>query len=660
MAVFQNRPYERHIVSNIPTLLASGLTLADLGVGQIGIFDAKTNLSVTAPTYQANKAIYIAQGTPDRTNFPEGAGVPNIYRKTHTIQGKKLISLRAKKASRGQSEIVVLGNTGVPGDTKTLTAKPGATYYYWVRLTGDPIFNLNPDRSKGVIIQGAVQMPCADECADNCTAVDCQLIADGIVQDFSTKLLPGGSPVTKYVVASSVKNCGGSADLDLVPFYKHSITVPSCGRNGSLGAVQAQAPGFVITNEGTVDGYTTYSTIAGLDATGGCVVPEDFVLNAGSIIPNCDECPDGFTANPALTEFHVTVADNSGGSETDIDTATSGVNGVTTLVQTDPLTGVSTYAVTVDLGTTLAEFVALVSGVTDYTGASLVGNTAPFCSNDDPLTFEWDNADCDVVECNKVKVEFNIYLRDNVCGESFLDEMLAFYAALPTFEDTPIVQVGDDSNECGHSYLLTTLSSNCVPEDCAPEAVVFPVIPDFNGTAWTAVELTSPTDCLCGVQFKGVYVPRVTKECTFDQFAYQTDFVHIEVSSHNPDWRSTDLCEVDPIATRVQGGAYPNGAGQAVARLEKADRMYDMDYFYMSPVLREAFDFYFETDFNRYYDMVAVEYAFQYSSNDGFGQTDTDRYVQYFWLPETQAGELVTALNTYAASANINIDPIVL
>ena len=79
MAVFQNRPYERHMVSNIPTLLPAGLTLADLGVGQIGIFDAKTNLSVTAPTYAVNKAIYIAQGTPDHSNFPEGAGVPVSY-----------------------------------------------------------------------------------------------------------------------------------------------------------------------------------------------------------------------------------------------------------------------------------------------------------------------------------------------------------------------------------------------------------------------------------------------------------------------------------------------------------------------------------------------------------------------------------------------------
>ena len=74
MSVFQQRPHERHFISNIPNLLPAGLPLSALAQGQIGIFDAKTNLSVTAPTYQTNKAIYFAQGTPDRSNFPEGAG----------------------------------------------------------------------------------------------------------------------------------------------------------------------------------------------------------------------------------------------------------------------------------------------------------------------------------------------------------------------------------------------------------------------------------------------------------------------------------------------------------------------------------------------------------------------------------------------------------
>lgn len=665
MAVFQNRPYERHMVSNISTLLASGLTLADLGVGQLGIFDAKTNLSVTAPTYQANKAIYIAQGTPDRSNFPEGAGVPNIYRKTHTIQGKKLISLRAKKANRGQGEIVTLGNTGIPGDTKTLTAKPGETFYYWVRLTGDPIFNLNPDRSKGVIIQGAVQMPCADECADNCGTVDCKTITDLIVADWKTKQLPGNpAPIEKYLVASPILNCSASAELDLVPYYKHTITVPSCGKNGSIGAVQAQSPGFIITNEGTVDGYTTYSTVTPLDASGECIVPNAFTLSAGTIIPNCSTCPNGFNSNPGLTEFQVKISDAAVADTTAIETALTTVNGTATVLQTDTLTGVTTYTVTTDLGTTLAAAEALVAAGTyagTYLSTVLVGDTAPYCSAKSPVTYSWSDGKCEGDPfCNKVKVQFKIYLRDDKCGEGFLAQLLEAYASIlvPNADGDLITE--DSTGDCGHGYTLNTVSANCVQTGCAPEDVQFPVIPDFRGTSWTPVPLAQPTGCYCGVQFTSPYVPRKTKECTFDQFAYQTDFVHVEVSSHNPDWRSTDVCETDPIATRVQGGSYPNGDGQAVARLEKQDRMYDMDYFYMSPVLREAFDFYFETDFNTFYDMVAVEYEFTYSSNNGFGQTDSDRYIQYFWLPETQAGNLINALNTYAASANINIDPIVL
>ena len=659
MSVFQNRPYERHIVSNIPTLLAAGNTIDSLGVGQIGIFDAKTNLSVTAPTYQANKAIYIAQGTPDRSNFPEGAGVPNLNRRTHTIQGKKLLGLRGKKASRGHGEIVVLGNTGIAGDTKTLTAKPGETFYYWVRLTGEPIFNLNPDRSKGVIIQGAVQMPCADDCADNCGTVDCKTITDLVVADWATKKLPGGAAVTKYAEVNAILNCQSDASLTLVPYYKHSITIPSCGKKGSIGAVQAQAPGFTVTNDGTVDGYTTYSVVAGLDATGGCIVPADFVLNGGSIIENCDSCPAGFTGHPALTEFQVKYDGNITGKAVVIDNALAAYDPtVVTVVQSDTLTGVTTFSVTVAQGTTQAQVdtalaALLGSTLPGYQSTVLVGDTAPYCTNDSPVTYSYSNSSCSVLFCNKVEVSFNLFVKDTECGTSRLAELQAEYSGIGTV-------TLDASGDCGGAYTLTTVSANCVEAGCAPEAVQFPVIPDFEGTSWTAVALAQPSSCLCGLEFTSPYVPRVTKECTFDQFAYQTDFVHVEVSSHNPDWRSTDLCETDPIATRVQGGAYPNGAGQAVARLEKADRMYEMDYFYMSPVLREAFDFYFETDFNQYYDMVAVEYDFQYSSNNGFGQTDNDRYIQYFWLPETQAGALVTALNTYAASANINVDPIVL
>lgn len=661
MSVFQNRPYERHIVSNISTLLAAGNTIDSLGVGQIGIFDAKTNLSVTAPTYQANKAIYIAQGTPDRSNFPEGAGVPNMNRRTHTIQGKKLIGLRGKKASRGHGETVVLGNTGIVGDTKTLSAKPGETFYYYVRLTGEPIFNLNPDKSKGVIITGAVQMPCADECSDNCGTVSCDVITGLIEADWKTKKLPGGAAVTKYAVVNQILNCT-PPDLNTVAFERYCVSITDAGDAYALGVVQAQYPGKNITRTERNGIVSTYCFVQ-LQSMG---APANFNQVAGTVIPNCSTCPAGATSNPALEVFQIKYDGDITGISDIIKAALAAYNPtVITVVQTDPLTGVTTFQVTNLLGTTRdqvdAALTALVaSTLPGYLETYFVGETAPSCTLA-ASTVAWSiPTERDEDFCNKVEVTYDIFLRDTVCGDDLLAELTAAYAGLEQSGSTAIVQIVGEGNDCGHKYLLTTLSANCVEVNCAPDSVEFPVIPDFNGSSWTPIALAQGTSCLCGIQFTSPYVARKTKEATFDQFAYQTDFVHIEVSSHNPDWRSTDLCETDPISTRVQGGAYPNGDGQAVARLEKADRMYEMDYFYMSPVLREAFDFYFETKFDQFYDMVAVEYEFQYSSNNGFGQTDTDRYVQYLWLPETQAGNLITALNTYAASANINIDPIVL
>jgi len=655
MAVFQNRPYERHMVSNIPTLLPAGLTLADLGVGQIGIFDAKTNLSVTAPTYAVNKAIYIAQGTPDHSNFPEGAGVPNIYRKTHTIAGKKIQKLYGKKANAGQVEIVTLGNTGISGDTKTLTAKPGQTFYYYVRLTGDPIFNLNPDKSKGVIITGAVQMPCADECSDNCGTVDCKTIVDKVVEDYNTKLLPGGQKASKYVEISPILNCASGADISGVTFYKSTLTIPSCNAytGYQLGQVQATVPGYQVTQGETVNGYTTYETIFQADSSAACPKLKDFEIPAGSIADSCDNCPEGFVYKGAKDEWTVKY-------DTVFGTPISSLGDVTiTLLNSDPSVGVSTFTVTANEGeyntATIQASLSTVNPAGVLLQIQFVGVQSGYCTADKPTTYSW--SPCEP-SCTKALVSFELFIRGDECGQSFLSEIQAAYANVLADGSGSVTE--DASGACGFKYTLTTLSDNCVSAGCAPQDVQFPVLADFHGVAWTPVPLAQPQACFCGLQFKSVYVPRVTREATFDQFAYQTDFVHIEVSSHNPDWRSTDLCETDPIATRVQNGAYPNGAGQAVARLEKADRMYDMDYFYMSPVLREAFDFYFETNFTQFYDQVGVEYAFTYSSNNGFGQTDTDLYIQNFWLPTTQATALVNALNGYAASALIDVEPIVL
>lgn len=662
--VFQGRQHQRFWVSNLPTLLQSG-TINNLAVGQFGIFDAKTNQAIANPTYQNNPVIYIAQGTPDHSNFVEGAMVPNVVRRTKNINGKLVKKLFGKKANRGQVELVTLGYDGID-TTKTLTAKPGETVYYWVRLTGDPIFNLNPDRNKGQIIVGAVQMPCQNDCADNCTTVDCNTVAEGIIADFNSKKLVGGIPVTQYVQASKITNCGSPAALNFLAYCQWTTTVPDDGSSDALGEVQSQYPGFTVARLSYSGVFSTYGFY---DST--CTTPTAFNLNYLNVIPNCTTCPSGFTLTPSGLTFEVKVSGASSATTSAIGTAINGglsayTPTTTTLLQLDTLTGVATYNVLTNPSATQALVNTALLAVSftapaKYQSTVLVGSNASYCVASGGLNYPWASTPS---ACQRVQVTYTLGLQDpQPCGGNWLSQLQAAYAnitvsnggTIPSTVTGTVTLIATNAATCSHEYQLVTYSDNCLPSGCVPTDVVFPTIPDFNGGTWTAQPLAEGTSCVCGIEFEAVYVPRKTHEATFDLFAYQTDNVHIEISSYNPDWRSTDLCETDPKSTRVRNFAYPNGAGEAVARLEKLDRMYEFDYFYRMPELREAFDFFFETKFQTYYDQVALEYEFEYASNDGFGQYDHDRYIQYFYLPEDNASNLIIALNTYVSSANINL-----
>lgn len=683
MPVNQNRPFERHYVSNIPNLLAAGQPLSSLATGQIGIFDAKTNLSVTAPTYQNNKAIYFAQGTPDHSRFPEGAGVPNRYRTSHVIKGKNLISLRGTPASRGRGEIVTLGYDG-SDPTKTLTGKPGDIFYYWIRLTGEPIFNLNPDRAKGVIIEGAVALPCPDECGDNCTTVDCNTIADLILADLTPqpndqnpnspltpvggKFLPGGQRLTDYVRISKVSNCDKATPYQT--FSEATVGVNDNGTQSDLGKVQAQYPGLTITRSNRVGVLSTYKVLV---ASGGSA-PAPYVQEGGVVLTNCNTCPVGSTYIASTDQFQLTVTNNGATNHsTAIATALSSYSDVSvSLLQIDPLTGTATYQINVLTGTaSTASIIAAITGsISGTLHVTFVGTAGSGCLLP-ATTYTWSLSSCESQATYLGK--FTLTLKDITCGncdsastgdtsnhgdETYYQTIYNAYVASGLASGLTVSAAGVN---CTRLYTLTVISN---PGDvgCTTDQVIFPIVPAFNEQDWEFQGLVglSASGCACGIQLESHFIPRLENECTFGWFTRQYDWVHIEISSHNPDWRSTDLCQVDPKATRIQNGAYPNGDGSYVARIEKADRMYDMEYWYLYPNLREGFDYYLETRFDAYYDMVAVEYEFDYSSNRFFGQTDHDRYVQFFWLPEGQTGQLTTALNTYAASANVNIDPVVI
>ena len=74
--------YRYAFAATTPDLPTSGTTV-DLGIGQIGIFDAKTWVATATPK---SKSIVITQGTPD-TKWIPGVAKGNQTYKSLTIKG---------------------------------------------------------------------------------------------------------------------------------------------------------------------------------------------------------------------------------------------------------------------------------------------------------------------------------------------------------------------------------------------------------------------------------------------------------------------------------------------------------------------------------------------------------------------------------------------
>jgi hypothetical protein len=152
--------YRYAFAATTPDLPTSGTTV-DLGIGQIGIFDAKTWVATATPT---SKSIVIAQGTPD-TKWMPGIAKGNQTYKSLTIKGSKVTGWKAVKAQKPQGQIYTMGFDGVDV-TKTLNVPVGKNFTFWITMSGQPIANLLGDTPSTHYAtwteQFSVVLPCAD------------------------------------------------------------------------------------------------------------------------------------------------------------------------------------------------------------------------------------------------------------------------------------------------------------------------------------------------------------------------------------------------------------------------------------------------------------------------------------------------------------------
>lgn len=616
MGLYQS--YQQVFVTNSPALLAQGQTVDSLGVGQIGILDAKTNVATTTPTYAKNKALKLVWGTPD-LNAGEFAGVPNENEYTKLIKGKKITGFRSKAAQRGQTPIWTVGWSGDIADTNTLYANPGQHKSLFIKLTGTIIERLY---SKQGIIKEFVTTPaCLDACSDNCGTVLCTDIANDLV-----KQINNDKDFKKFIRAKSLITCNPSSSPTVTNAYEFTLSVCDEGNDAALGIVQAQYPGLVITRKARFGSTSIYSEIQLTNSA-----PSAFT-SQNVFIAECTTCPTGYTFTAAANVFQVTTATTHA--------APSGLPGqiAASLLSSGPQYNV--YYVTTATTQSVSAFITAATAA-NYS-ATFIGEQSKVCQQTTPVSVSWGAGDT----LNQQSATYTITLADSVCGTNRLADLQAAYPTLT-------ISVVNSGGTCVHSY-QTTVSSNIYLPGCGIDEITFNKPQIFEGAEWHLVipTVTAGTTCLCGIQIETSFFNIKTNDCTFDAFPYENDIVYAQISNYNPDFNG-DPCEGEWAIKQIRQVQFPQGNGQYIQHKEKESKQYDQRFRYWDPVLREAQGYSLQADPSKYYDEYALEFGVTFFTSGGWSEQYNEMFTLLLYVPEGQGKQLEDAINSYLTSAGI-------
>lgn len=639
--------YRYAFAASTPTIPSSGTT-ADLGIGELGIFDGKTYQATNGITA---KSIVIAQGVPD-TVFPHGVAKSNHTYKTGVIKGSAVKGWKKVNGQSGQGMIVTLGYDGVDA-TKGLTVKEGKSFTFWVTLSGAPIANLLGDSPKTHYAvwteQFTVQLPCVGECVETCgTEYDQNIVADAVLEEFAKRKIIGGQYLTDYVKATKMVKCGTPSGLPAGTTYTiYTLTIADGGDQAALGAVQAAYPGLIIKRVKREGVLSTYEVVADSQ-------PDAYEFVPTPVLPACDTCPTG------CPEGYV-----SQGAQ-DVYIVSRPLNGSETF---DVPSYRSTYAGLVKAGypgATVAEFLSYnlsAGSVKIYfpAGTTVVADRADFifklesdqaiCTPSGSLTVTTEWSDCGKV-CETVKKNFVLTVANDCLTPSgtVLNELKAIYG-----ESVIIPPSGHNADTCTTQYLLPVESANKDCEACADILWKFQTPAPFKGLVWTEVEGNAyGTDCVAGIKFESIYEQRKAKECFLKQVAYEFEPLFITLSTRNPDPNDFSvLCETDVPHTLVRNVTYPKGVGRVVADHVIASNFQFNQPWRKNAAERDAFEYELGIDLNGIYDQYILEfdtYPAESSAISGFGISHVQSFEASFFFPVGTGGDFETVVSAFVAS----------
>jgi len=639
--------YKNAFLTNITTLPSSGDTLT-LGDSQIGVFNAATYQAVTTPSYPSVTEIIIAQGR-DAMTFPMGSGLTNETPKSPRIAAQSIVKWEAKKSQRPQNMIVTLGFDGVD-TSKTLSLPADKDVKFFLTLSGQPMGNIfgagSTTHYTTLTEEFTPILPCLNDCVDNCgDLVDCNMIADAIIDEVNKRKIVGGQELSKYVRVSKVVSCDTPSGYPTINCRKWSLTICDLGDMAALGTVQAQYPGVPITRTDRVGSLSTYELVLCDGST-----PAAYNLTVTPVIPNCSTCPSGYTFTDQLYAYTITRTDTGNATAlTTFKTNYTATAVAATAVRLSYALGTSTYQI-YSASSTLSPVISPAGDV-----VTSIGLVQGICTITSATTSAWTGGST----CTKAQKTYQISLKNDACGVGFLTNLQAAYAGIGT-----VTQGATNSSNCTTIYYIVINSNNVACDTCNTRGYTFSVPQPFNQSIWTETSMmVNGTGCVCGVKFESAYVQRERKECYFDSVSYEVEPLFISLSSRNPNDRDySTLCHDDFPVTVIQGVKYAAGFGSSVV----SERVKQSNFYFnrpwkADPAERSAMGYELGVNLQGYYDEYVLVFTApmpEGNTMSQFGRTQLEQYEYHIYFPEGGGNAFETAINAFVSFPGSTILPI--
>lgn len=594
-----NRDY---FVGSGLVLTDSTKSTGDLVPLQLGLFNAKNYKALSTPVDASQvPEIIIAWGSPNAENKIHWTNATESF-KTLPINVNKLVSYRKSDPVKALNHKVAVGWDGV-NDCKNIEIQCGETYTLALQVEGNPATRFYG--AKPLTARYIYTAPCCPS-DDPSASADVEAMVDFFVNAINTDKF-----ISPFVKADKLVAYGSEPSLTTLDYESYTLTIADGGQIQDLAAVQAAYPdAYRITRTKREGVYSTYELVQ-LESES---APAAFSTQAISVIPNCEDCPSGYTLVPSYYQYKSVVADEGNDISEDI-LAEFSAGGIVAVIKTGTQGSLGTY------------FLKSESELTDLgSETTFIGKSLAYCELTSATTVAWVAGD----DYYRVGRDICLTLGDEACKEieDLLADISAYYEGSDSLDPESIQD--DVEANCANSFTATQYSSNLLTADqCYTGVAVFAEPPAYKGFKWElcpcANPVTNPVSQI-GIILTGAYVDTKFGDCSFKYADFvELDLPRIIVTQGNA-LDELGKCGKGWDITELQRPQYPTGTGENVKRAYIQAAQFKHQIWSDEPRWREIFGFNYDfIDRAKSYKTYYLEFISSDKTGTTVGYTVADQ-----------------------------------